>query len=70
MGALYWARPRRVFFSSDRLEAAAAGFDDQFIYDELARAVDARDLDTCRIDIAEAGTEFAAWAAQEDRTTY
>ncbi len=70
MGALYWARPRRVFYASGRQDAAAAGFDDQFIYDELARAVDARDLDTRRVDVAEAGSEFAVWAALEGRTEY
>lgn len=70
MGALYWSRPRRVFFASGREEAATAGFDDQFIYDELARSVDARDLDTRRLDIEEAGGEFAAWKSLETRTEY
>lgn len=70
MGALYWARPRRVFFASGREEAALAGFDDQFIYDELARTVDARDLDTRRIDVPEAGLEFEAWEALEGRVEY
>ena len=37
LGALYWARPRAVYFAATRAEAAAAGFDDAFIYEELAR---------------------------------
>ena len=70
MGALYWARPRRVFFGSDRGEATAAGFDDQFIYDELARSIDARDLEMRRVEIDEVGEEFRAWASFEDRREY
>ncbi len=70
MGALYWARPDRVFYASDRTAAAAAGFDDQFIYDELARALDARDLETRRIALPEAGEEFAAWLANAARREY
>ncbi len=70
MGALYWARPGRVFYASGQEDVAAAGFDDQFIYDQLARAVEARDLDTRHVDVEEAGSEFDAWSALEDRTEY
>ena len=70
MGAQYWARPSRVIYASDREAAAAAGFDDQFIYDELARSVEARDLDTRQVLVEEAGSEFADWAAAEGRTEY
>jgi tRNA(Arg) A34 adenosine deaminase TadA len=35
LGAIYWARPARIVIACDRNDAAAAGFDDAFIYDEL-----------------------------------
>lgn len=70
MGALYWARPRGIFYASGREAAAAAGFDDQFMYDELARSVEARDLETRRVAVEEAGQEFDAWVACEDRQEY
>lgn len=70
MGALYWARPGRVFYASDRGDAAAAGFDDQFIYDELARAVEARDLEIHQLRVDGAGDEFRAWNSKEDRVEY
>jgi len=70
MGALYWARPARVFFASGREAAARAGFDDQFIYDELARPVEARELETHRLDVEGAGIEFEAWSANRARTDY
>jgi guanine deaminase len=36
LGAIYWARPARVYFGSKAADAAAAGFDDAFIYEQLA----------------------------------
>jgi len=33
--AIYWARPARIFYAATREDAANAGFDDAFIYDEL-----------------------------------
>lgn len=35
LGAIYWARPSKVFFAGNRHDAAAAGFDDSFIYNEI-----------------------------------
>src|SRR6266567_139029 len=35
LGAIYWARPDRVYYAGTREDAAAAGFDDALIYDEL-----------------------------------
>ena len=35
LGAIYWARPERIVIACDRNDAANAGFDDAFIYDEL-----------------------------------
>ena len=49
LGAIYWARPRAVFFSATRDDAAEAGFDDAFIYDELALPPGARTLPMRRV---------------------
>ncbi|KYP13385.1 nucleoside deaminase, partial [Flavihumibacter sp. CACIAM 22H1] len=38
MGAIYWARPERVVFASSKKDAAEAGFDDSFIYEEISIA--------------------------------
>ena len=42
LGAIYWARPEKVFFACTRADAAAIGFDDDFIYKELEKTNDAR----------------------------
>lgn len=70
LGAIYWARPRAVFFSATRDDAAAAGFDDAFVYDELALPPGARTLPMQRVALAEAAAPFAAWAARTDRVEY
>ena len=70
LGAIYWARPRAVFFSATRDDAAAAGFDDAFVYDELALPPGARTLPMQRVALAEAAAPFAAWAARADRVEY
>jgi len=38
LGALYWARPARVYFAATQADAAAAGFDDSFIYRQIGIA--------------------------------
>lgn len=70
LGALYWARPRRVLFASDREAAAMAGFDDLRIYEELTRPPDDRALEIVHLAIPSAGAEFEAWAANPDRREY
>jgi tRNA(Arg) A34 adenosine deaminase TadA len=64
LGAIYWARPRAVFFSATRDDAAEAG------YDELALPPGARTLPMRRVRHPEAATPFAAWAAKPDRVEY
>jgi len=70
LGAIYWARPRAVFFSATREDAAQAGFDDAFIYEEMALPREARTLPLRRVEHPRAGDPFAAWAAKPDRVEY
>jgi len=37
LGAIYWARPNRVIYANTKKDAAAINFDDQFIYDEIEK---------------------------------
>src|SRR5258707_2258039 len=48
-GAIYWARPARIFFAATAADAAAAGFDDAFIYDELKMARAERRIPTAQL---------------------
>jgi tRNA(Arg) A34 adenosine deaminase TadA len=71
LGAIYWARPRRVFFGATAGDAAAIGFDDAFIEAELGRRPAAmRAIPLRQMLREEAVAAFAAWTAKRDRTAY
>lgn len=70
LGAIYWARPKMVYFGCDREDAAAIGFDDQFIYDELERDIDDRHIKIVRLMRKDALSAFEAWSDKIDKTEY
>lgn len=70
LGAIYWARPDAVYFASERGDAAAAGFDDAFIYDEIELEPDDRRILMVRVDVEGAGTPFRLWTEKSDRVEY
>jgi guanine deaminase len=70
LGAIYWARPDQIFFANSKSDAAAIGFDDQFIYDELDAAYDHRKIAMRQILRDEALEAFAEWSNKSDRIEY
>ena len=70
LGAIYWARPDAVYFAATREDAAAAGFDDEMIYRELARSPGERRLEMERLEMDRAGEAFRLWRSDENRTPY
>jgi guanine deaminase len=70
MGAIYWARPKIVYYANTKKDAAEINFDDQFIYDELALPMADRKLPIIQIAIGEAKQVFNDWAAKQDKTVY
>lgn len=70
LGAIYWARPARIFYAATHAEAAAAGFDDQFIYEEMKKSTGQRCIPTAQILHDESQAIFAAWATQGNRQSY
>jgi tRNA(Arg) A34 adenosine deaminase TadA len=70
LGASYWTRVTAVYYCGSRAEAAAAGFDDSFIYDESSRHPEKRTIPFRRLLAEEGRRPFEAWAAQADKTLY
>jgi len=70
LGAIYWARPAKVYYAATAADAAAAGFDDAFIYRELAVPRDQRSIPMDQMLRDEASTIFQAWLAKPDKTAY
>jgi guanine deaminase len=70
LSAAYWARVDRLVFAATRHDAAAAGFDDAFIYDQVPLAPEARSLPTSSL-LRDAGAAvFDEWRAKPDRIVY
>lgn len=70
LGAIYWARLDRVVYAGTKQQAAAIGFDDKFIYDELDRPQAERRLVSLHVPMSEMDATFAAWLAKPDRVNY
>ena len=70
LGAIYWARPKAVYFASTRGDAATIGFDDQFIYDEIEMPIAARKIPFQHIELTTATELFKAWENKPDKTAY
>lgn len=70
LGAIYWARLSHVYYGNNRHDAAAIGFDDEFIYQELALPPADRHKPMQMLLRDEAVKAFRAWAGKDDRTDY
>jgi tRNA(Arg) A34 adenosine deaminase TadA len=70
LGAAYWARLDRIVFAATRADAAAAGFDDAEIYQELSRPLPARKLPMQEVLREQAAEVFAEWLRLPDKTLY
>ncbi|HCC56778.1 MAG TPA: tRNA-specific adenosine deaminase [Solibacterales bacterium] len=61
LGAIYWARPERFYFAATRQSAAAAGFDDAFIYDEMKLFPERRAIRGVLLLAEEGRAAFEEW---------
>ena len=70
LGAIYWARLDRLVFANTRWDAAAIGFDDDWIYQEVPKSLIERVLPTLHLPNAEAKAVFDEWTKLADKTPY
>jgi guanine deaminase len=70
LGAIYWARPDKLFYANSKEDAAAINFDDQFIYEEIAKPISERTLFTKQLMRVEANVAFDKWQNSILKTTY
>lgn len=70
LGAIYWARPDKVYFANTRQDAAAIGFDDEFIYNEIPVDPPFRKIPMHHVPMPEASEVFALWKSIENKITY
>lgn len=70
LGAIYWARPAKVYFGSLQKDAARAGFDDSFIFRELKLPISRRRIRMVPLMRKEALKAFRAWEQKPDKIEY
>ena len=70
LGAIYWTRLNQVYFACNRYDAALAGFDDSFIYDEIAASAEKRIITMQHIELKESLRPFIAWQQQGNKIPY
>lgn len=70
LGAIYWARPDRIFFAASREDAANAGFDDALIYNELNIDITKRKIMTTQILREVAQSVLHQWTIQDRKIPY
>jgi tRNA(Arg) A34 adenosine deaminase TadA len=70
LAAVYWARIPTVYFGNNRHDAAAIGFDDAFIYEQVALAPAERAVAMRPLLREEALASFRLWTEKTDRTRY
>ncbi len=70
LGAIYWAGIARIVYASDRVDAAAAGFSDKHIYNELSLDPSDREIEFMKIDDKEGNDVFGEWVKSENKIPY
>lgn len=70
LGAIYWARPDKVYYASTQHDAAQVGFDDAFIYDEIATPYQQRRIPFEQLLPNESAVIFEAWTQSVGKIAY
>ncbi|MBN2662961.1 MAG: nucleoside deaminase [Bacteroidales bacterium] len=70
LGAIYWARLDKLYFANNKSDAKDIGFDDSFIYDEIATDFKNRKVKTYQIMRDEALVAFKNWQNKDDKIKY
>ena len=70
LGAIYWAHLDRIYYANNRYDAAAIGFDDDFIYKELELKLEDRSTPIINMMREEAMRAFSMWQEKDDKTEY
>lgn len=70
LGAIYWARPAKVYYANTKQDAASIGFDDSFIYDEIDMPLSKRKIPMHCIPLDGAKLMFEEWEKMGNKHLY
>ena len=70
LAAIYWARPKAIYYANTRKDAADIGFDDDFLYEELKKNLEERSLPIHQLDKSNALKVFDEWKRKTAKIEY
>ena len=70
LGAIYWARPKSIYFANSKKDAAEINFDDNFIYQEIKLPIHERKLTITQLLRDEAQSVFLQWQKSQNKIEY
>lgn len=70
LGAIYWARPKIIYYANTREDAADIGFDDSMIYDEINKDIKSRKIPAIHIQNSKAKKIFLEWEDKKGKINY
>ena len=70
LGAIYWARPNKIYYANTKKDAADIEFDDDFIYQEIDLTIENRKLETVQLLRDEALVAFEKWTSSINKVEY
>lgn len=70
LGAIYWARPSKIYYANTREDAAIIGFDDSMIYEEMKADICERKIPIINLERQKAKKIFDHWADKNDKISY
>ncbi len=70
LGAIYWARVEKVYYACNRQDAARAGFDDEFIYQEINKPPMQRNINMQQFNTSSALKPFELWSLNDKKILY
>jgi tRNA(Arg) A34 adenosine deaminase TadA len=70
LSAIYWSRITDIYYANTRSDAKNIGFDDEFIYDELKKDIDKRQIKLEKIDLPNAIESFNLWTNKTNKIRY
>ena len=70
LAAIYWARLGALYYGSSQQDAAKAGFDDAFLYEEFRKDSESRSIPAVQLLRDEAWEAFATWIAMPAKVDY
>ena len=70
LGAIYWARPEKIYYANTRNDAALINFDDSFIYDEISEPIENRKIKMESLGRDEALIVFELWKSKTNKINY